>query len=268
LTAQVQGLGGSITVVISSQTGGPLGFTRPGISKFVNPKHSVTINPGYERIVLFPVSISKILGLQGADIVFVPRWAAEQALNPAREPDEPYSEAFKQRSAWETLPTNTLLFCSLLSQRKLLMLSTHDLVAHMAGLHESMWPEIQVFASWIGGCLSRYFAAIRRASVETLILPLIAGTLLDIYAQPLSRGYARQLRVLIEMITVYLDTHGAVLAERAVPRLEIFPREFAAFMALFRSNQDSEFIRQQGLALLDAIAVQTTTGGSRKEHER
>ena len=40
-----------------------------------------------------------------------------------------------------------------------------------------------------------------------------------------------------------------------------FPREFATFMALFRSNQDSESIRQQGLALLDAIAVQITTRG-------
>jgi hypothetical protein len=259
LSARAEMLGGSFAVVVSSDGTRPLGSTVSGLRQLVNPRQSRVRGAGFERLVFFPSSIARIARLAGTDLVFVPAWAKEQVLRPEGAFNEPYGHDLKRREAWSKLPEEVLFCCALLSQRKMPLITTHDLVGHIAGMDGSRWPALQNMALRVERSLEAYFAHLGPARVETLLLPFLAGTLLDVFAQPMSRPHTRQLGVLIESLTDYLDVHGRRLIECAVKRIEIFPRECAALMDLLTSTEDSTRIRARAMELLDAIARHTTS---------
>jgi hypothetical protein len=258
LSARVEVLGGSFAVVVSSEGPGPLGFMVPGLRQLANPRHSRVLGAGFERLAFFPSSIAKIARLAGTDIVFVPAWAKEQVLHPAGVLSEPYGHDLKRREAWPKLPQEVLLYCALLSQRKIPLITTHDLVGHIAGMDGSHWPALQTMALRVERSLKVYFAHLEPPRVETLLLPFVAGTLLDVFAQPMNQPYARQLGVLIGSLMDYLDAHGPRLVEYAVQSLEIFPRECGLLMELAASAEDSTRIRERAMELFEAVARHTT----------
>jgi hypothetical protein len=255
LSAEVEEIGGEFALVLSAAGPGPLGFAVRGLRQFVNPKHSVPKGEGFERLVFFPVSVARILRREGTDLVFIASWAREMVFHPTRRRDEPYGEDFKRRAYWTTFPANVRLFCELLVSRKLPLLSSHDLVYHLAGFKASLWPELTAVAARLGHCLDAYFARLRRPCAETLILPFMAGYLTDNYAQPLLQGRARQIRVLIDTLVEYLDAHGEALAEAGSQEMKEFPAQYPDFMSLMVSAEDSAGIRQRAWSLLDSIAA-------------
>lgn len=258
LIARVETVGRAIGVVIESAVPGPLGVP-PSLRRLVNPAVSVPVGPGFERLVLVPVSLARIAGLAGATLVWVPAWAREQVFHPGRGAGELYGEDFQRRDAWRTVAPNLLLFSSLLARRRLALVSTHDLVAHVAGLDAAHWTSLQPLAARVERCLRAYLARVARPSVETLVLPFLLGVLLDVHAQPTSRHLARQNLALADTLIDYLDARGAHLAAMATPHLATFPRAYAPLMNLLSSADDHATLRRHAIALLDAIADQTTT---------
>jgi hypothetical protein len=263
LTAEVQEIGGEFALVVSSAGSGPLGFAVRGLRQFVNPRHSVPSGEGFERLVFFPMSVSRILRRAGVDLVFVSSWAKETVFHPERRRDEPYGEDFKRRDYWATFPANVRLFCELLANHKLPLLSSHDLVYHLAGFTGSLWPHLEEVARSLGRCLDGYFSRLGRPGIAPLILPFMAGYLADNYAQPLLQRYARQIRVLIETLVSYLDTHGEALAEAGADEIQEFPVQYADFMSLMVSGEDSGWIRQRAWGLLDVIAAPPSASRAR-----
>ena len=255
LTAEVQEIGGEFALVVSSAGSGPLGFVVRGLRQFVNPRYSVPSGEGFERLVFFPTSVSRILRREGTDLVFISSWAKEMVFHPARGRDERYGEALKRRDDWATVPANVRLYCELLAAHKLPLLSSHDLVYHLAGFKDSLWPPLEEVARSLGRCLDGYLSRLGRPGIAPLVLPFMAGYLADTYAQPLMEGYARQIRVLIETLVSYLDTHGEALAAAGAGELQEFPAQYADFMSLMLSREDSGWIRQRAGELLDAIVA-------------
>lgn len=254
LTAEVQEIGGEFALVVSAAGSGPLGFAVRGLRQFVNPRYSVPSGEGFERLVFFPTSVSRILRREGTDLVFISSWAKEMVFRPARGRDERYGEDFKRRDGWAMVPANVRLYCELLAAHKLPLLSSHDLVYHLAGFKDSLWPPLEEVARSLGRCLDGYLSRLGGPGVGPLILPFMAGYLADTYAQPLMEGYTRQIRVLIETLVSYLDTRGEMLAAAGADELQVFPAQYADFMGLMVSGEGSGEIRQRAWGLLDAIA--------------
>jgi hypothetical protein len=256
LTAEVEEIEGEFALVVSSAGSGPLGFIVRGLRKFVNPKHSVPSGEGFERLVFFPVSLAKILRREGADLVFVSTWAKEMVFHPDRQRNEPYGEDFKRRASWVTFPAGARLFCKLLASHQLPLLGSHDLVYHLAGFSASLWPQLDEVSRNLDRCLDAYFSRIQKPCMETVILPFMAVYLADNYAQPALQDDARQIRVLIDTVLGYIDTHGATLAEARADERREFPSRYPDFMNLMFSGEDSGSIRARAWGLLDSIVGQ------------
>jgi hypothetical protein len=149
-----------------------------GIQALLHPGLSFNQDGTLEKLVIFPEIISKIASLEGVDLAFVRPWA----LNSVFEL-HPF-DTYYLTNIWELKNLDALRFATLVENRQIPFLGTHDLVAHIAGTQSGAWSQLQARGKRVKDVLSDFLADTPNPWIGSLILPYIAGILLDDLAQP------------------------------------------------------------------------------------
>ena len=154
-----------------------------GLRALLNPKLSFDNDGNINQLVLFPESIAKINRLEKADLVIVKEWA----LNTIFGGFDP-KKRFYETNSWELVENDALRYTQLLENRQIAFVGTHDLAAHISGLHDEALTELQALGATTRKRFAKYFGEMKKPSVCSLVLPYAAGVLLDDLAQPGNYG--------------------------------------------------------------------------------
>jgi len=155
-----------------------LGIRLSGFKELLNPIRSFDSEKQLARLVFFPESIAKIAALQEVELVIVRDWAIAElgSIGHKYDPIEERSQAIQNRDA--------LVFASLLENRQLPFLGTHDIVAHIAGLEKNSIVKLSKQSKRAKEIVSNFLSKSSSPSQASLILAFTIGVLLDRMAQP------------------------------------------------------------------------------------
>lgn len=203
-----------------------------GFYEVVHPGLSKNEDGTLHSLYIFPEIIREIAKGEGVELVLVKTWGMNSifgGFDPAKE--------YYQTNFWEIENNDALKFADLIRRRRLALMGTHDLIAHVAGLDHLHWPLLVENANRVYESINAYFKTTTKPSVSALILPYLMGVVLDDLAQPPSDSSKSHLAVLEELITV--------LAKRDVPAnlptlLKEFPRSFQDLVELSRNTAASK----------------------------
>ena len=198
----------------------------PGIRPLLHPRFSVDGQGEIHQLVIFPESVYQFLATQGVEPVIVKSWAQNTIFGGFHP-----STNFYQTNMWELSNNDTRRFSRLVAARQVPFLGTHDFVAHIAGTDGSRWEKLQERGTVVRDILDKYFETIQNPSITSLVLPYVAGVLLDDLAQPPS--YDDETR------SIPLDLVCAELAKGSIdPRerrvLTKFPEHYEKLIDLAR----------------------------------
>lgn len=149
-----------------------------GIQTLVHPSLSFNQDGSLAQLVIFPEVVAKIARLEGVDVAFVRPWALNTVfeLHP--------SDDYYLTNIWELKRLDVLRFAQLTQSGQVPFLGTHDLVAHIAGSKANAWPSLKAKALEVNETIFDYLGDTKSAWLGALVLPYVAGILLDDLAQP------------------------------------------------------------------------------------
>lgn len=141
-------------------------------------------------LYIFPEIINKIASTEGIDLVIMKSWGNNSIFG-----DFDLSKGYYQTNFWEIENNDVLKFSGMIRQGKIAFLGTHDLIAHIAGIDQSYWPELKKIADKSHNAVESYFQSTPKPSISASILPYTIGVILDDLAQPPS--YSSQSHIAI-----------------------------------------------------------------------
>jgi hypothetical protein len=177
-------------------------------------------------LTIFPEIVAKLAAHEGVELVIARTWAMNSIFGGFAK-----NRGYYETNFWELENNDTLLFADLVSQRKLAFVGTHDLIAHIAGLNASAWPELAQNAARVRRAILTYIGKLR-PSISDLVLPYTAGVILDDLAQPPSYASTAH-RVMLEEILRLLEMPRGALSNTLL--LE-YPSLFEQVITLSRSS--------------------------------
>jgi hypothetical protein len=175
------------------------------------------------QIVIFPITVARIARLEDAKLVIVPRWALDM---PFAHPDSEtwqYYRDFGKPERWAAVRDWVLHFCELTIDKKIPFFTTHDLSAHITGVQKAAWDMLGVVARKLKDCMDHVFAGCPDPPTQTLILPFMAGYLLDGLAQPVHGDNERMLIVIDSLLEAIAEP---AIDPRAPGILRRFPQSY------------------------------------------
>ncbi len=247
LRAELVRYGEAVGVRLWSKEHDRLEIRLVGLRALLDPRFSFREDGTLYQCVFFPASLAKIAALEDTELVIVRDWA----LNTIFGNFDP-AKSYYQTNFWELENNDALRFARLLEARKLPLLGTHDLVAHIAGARAEAWPDLSARATKVRETLERYFGTLRAPTIASLVLPYLIGVLLDDLAQPPNYGAIGR-RVVIDQAL------EAVASGRIDPRrpfaLTRFPESYEKAVQIARdSNLDALALRAK--TAVDAIVAE------------
>lgn len=226
LKSEIIQYNGHIGVRIWSENVNRIDLRIRGLKSFLHPSLSFNEDGSTKQLVIFPESIAKILKLENIDVVIVKEWA----INTIFGRFDP-QKRFYEMNTWELVEQDVLRYAELLENRKIALLGTHDLVAHLSGMKEKNADTLQKLGAHSKKRLLHYFGQIKKPSVYTLVLPYAAGVLLDDIAQP---GNEEAIGRKIALKTVLHAIDSKVIHPQHPRLLTKFPDSYEAFINLAR----------------------------------
>ncbi len=234
---------GHVGVRITATEDFPWEVRLRGFRELIHPDESAQIR----QCVIFPLSIARIAAHRGVELVIVREWALNTVFG-RFDRSRPYYET----NAWELVQNDTLTYSALLARKQVAFLGTHDLTAHVAGISSLATSALQSVGQDIHLRLSRYFQQISQPSVATLILPYIAGVILDDLAQP--RNYGSESRsIVLKSVMQALDDHA--VDPRFSAMLATFPDAYTEIIRLTREGTVAE-AKAQAPRLIKKLVAQ------------
>lgn len=166
-----------------------------GIQSLVHPELSFNDDGSLSQIVIFPEAVAKIAALEGVDVAFVRPWAMNTVfeLHP--------SQSYYLTNIYELKNNDALRFASLVEKGQVPFLGTHDLVAHIAGTKAEAWQKLRERGSEVRQTLTEFLGQCSAPWIGSLILPYLAGILLDDLTQPPVYGAETRSIPLEEVLT-------------------------------------------------------------------
>jgi hypothetical protein len=186
---------GLVGVRVFSEDTERLELRSQGFYDVIHPDLSQNADGSLSSLYIFPEIINQIAKAHGVELVLVKSWGMNSIFG-GFDP----SQTYYQTNFWELENNDALKFADLVRQRQLAFLGTHDLIAHIAGIDGSEWPQLQENAQKVFETLSSKFPSGKRPNIAALILPYTLGTVLDDLAQPPSYGSKSHLLVFQELL--------------------------------------------------------------------
>ena len=211
-----------------------------GGRELLHPTFSFHPDGSIRELIFFPESIAKIVRLQGVELVLVREWALNTIFGGFDR-----SRRFYETNAWELVHNDTLRYSGLLRDRRIALLGTHDLTAHVAGLERDAVDELQVRGEETHRKLRTYYGAVKKPSVYSLVLPYAAGVLLDDLAQVGNYG-AESRRIVFSEIMELIERRATDPKDDRL--LAKFPSAYESLIALARLP-DASRVRREVSAL-------------------
>ncbi len=206
-----------------------------GIQELLHPTLSFDVDGKLQQLVIFPASVARILEQRGVNAVLVRPWA----LNTIFGRFDPKMH-FYETNMWELTNVDTSLFARLISQRQIPFLGTHDFVAHIAATDGTRWTRLQERGREVLAVMEEYLQNAPTPSLASLVLPYLAGVLLDDLAQPVT--YDDETRsVPLRVILDHLQRKSIDPNARGL--LTHFPPHFAHLIELARFQDLKEVQR-------------------------
>lgn len=194
LRADVIRIKDKIGVRISSSQSSSLEIRIRGFRSLVHPSLSENADGSYHQIVIFPEIIANIAALEDVELVIVKPWALNSIFGGFSSTEEYYATNF-----WELETNDSTLFAELLQEKRLALLGTHDLIAHVAGITREAWETLPEYARWVQEGIQAYLGN-KEPSIPDLVLPYTVGVILDDLAQPPSYQSLSHITMLKELL--------------------------------------------------------------------
>lgn len=196
------------------------------LSELLHPAFCFNADESLHQLVFFPEFIAKITALQGVQLVIVKQWA----LNTVFGEFDPHKRYY-QANSWELKNNDGFVFANMVRQNRLTLLGTHDLVSHVPGVRAEKWAPLREDAECVYRTIANYLGELVSPSISALVLPYVAGTLLDDLAQPPNYG-SRRHRVLLKFV---LEAMDAKAVSPFLPlTLKTLPTQFDRILSLSR----------------------------------
>jgi hypothetical protein len=247
LHAELVTLGSAVGVRIWSEDSDDLEIRFRGVIEYINPKHSYGDDGRLKQIVVFPEAVAKILNMQQVTPVIVRPWARNTifgGFDPATD--------YYQTNMWELSNNDTIRFSALVANRQVPFLGSHDFIAHIAGTDGERWPTLQRRGEMVHELLTRYFKGVDKPDVTSLVLPYVAGVLLDDLAQPSS--YDDETRIVpLELVCEAIESMEIDPKSKHV--LTKFPANFERLIDLARF-QNADVVRQRAKEFVAKLATE------------
>jgi hypothetical protein len=199
LNAEVVQFNGKFGVRIYSTVSTSLEVRIKGFRALCHPSLSENNDGSFHQLVIFPEIVARIAALEGIELVVVQPWALNSIFGGFDPSLGYYATGF-----WELENNDSSLFASLVEQKRLAFLGTHDLIAHVSGLNGALWNPLAKNAEQVRLAIDTYIGK-EVASIADLVLPYTAGVVLDDLAQPpsyLSSSHQIMLEALLGMMNV------------------------------------------------------------------
>ncbi len=222
------------------------GFFHPGLAG--KPKEDL------KQLILFPEIVAKYLETENIEAMIVRSWANNTVFGGYTS-----SQPYYFTNIWELANLDALRYSDLVSRRQIPFLGTHDLVAHIAGTQSSDWDEVSVYGNELKQHLSHYFRDAKNPSMSALILPYMAGIMLDDLAQPPCYGALTRRHVLAEIIK---KIDPDVISPRESRTQFRFPESYEKIIQLARFS-DEKTVLQQTRPLIDQLVEEIYAGSFR-----
>lgn len=172
---------------------------RQQLRALFHPSLSFNDDGTIRQIVLFPITVARVARREDAALVIVPRWALDTAFAHRESATWEYYLDFGKPERWAAVRHWILHFCALTIERKIPFFTTHDLTAHITGVQKASWGLLGAMARKLDACLDQLFAGCPDPPTQALILPFMAGYLLDGLAQPL-HGDDERIVIVLELL--------------------------------------------------------------------
>jgi len=212
-----------------------LDFRLKGMRELMHPFFSFHEDGSIKQCVLFPESVAKIVKLQGAELVLVREWAMNTIFGGFDR-----SKRFYETNAWELVHNDAVRYSGLLENQQIAFLGTHDLAAHISGIHESAITHLKSLGAETKKRFNSYFGLMKKPSIYTLVLPYAAGVILDDLAQPANYSSSGR-RFVFDRIMAALEQK---IIDPSIPKiLARFPLAYEKLINLAR-NQDFDLIQK------------------------
>jgi hypothetical protein len=208
----------------------------PKLRGLLHPDYSFHPDGSLKQLVVFPAPIARWLEGQGVTAVLVKPWA----LNTIFGGFHP-SQGYYQTNMWEMFNIDVIRYAGLVERRQVPFLGTHDLVAHVAGTQRAAWDELAPLGGRVRRHLQEYFQGVARPNPGSLILPYIAGIVLDDLAQPPCYGAPSRRHVLEEVLRLIDRSRLDPSPERVLLR---FPERYEKLVNLARFGALEDILRK------------------------
>lgn len=146
-------------------------------------------------IIIFPTEIATNLSAEGIEPVLIKEWligAIFADFNP---------HVSDYRSQMSELKNNdAFLYSKLVSEKKMVFQSLHDVIEHATGASGTGWNQAQITAKKVYFSLVQYFGSQGRGSIPSHILPFVIGVLVDDLTQSPFYGAAGRVAVIEELL--------------------------------------------------------------------
>jgi hypothetical protein len=218
-----------------------------GFTEYINPQFSYDADGRLKQLVIFPQSVCQILALHGVEAVIVKPWAMNTIFGGFNPQDN-----FYQTNMWELANNDTVRFSELVAARQVPFLGTHDFIAHIVGTDGARWQTLAPRGDEVHKTLQHYFAGVMHPSLPALILPYVAGVLLDDLAQPPSYDDPTRsipLRYVMDAIS------SREIAPNSKQVLTRFPTSFEKLIDLARLRPLVE-VRESAKKLVDNLVAE------------
>jgi hypothetical protein len=182
--------------------------TRRHLEALLHPSLSFNDDGTIRQLVIFPITVARIAQLEDTRLVIVPSWAVDLPLADRQRATAYYLD-FATPEQWARFPAQVIHYCRLTENQTIPFFTTHDLADHLAGFFAVSWRPLVGIARKIRVCLDRLFADCPAPPVQALILPFMAGYLLDSLSQPVHGDEER--------IAIAIDQVLETIEARAIP---------------------------------------------------
>jgi hypothetical protein len=260
LQAELVRAGSAIGIRIWSTQTDDIDIRFRGMREYIHPQYSYTEDGRLHQLVIFPESVCQILALQGVEAVLVKPWAMNTIFGGFHPQD-----AFYQTNMWELSNNDTMRFSELVAKRQVPFLGTHDFIAHIVGTDGSRWERLAARGADVHAKLQQYFEGVEKPSLPALILPYIAGVLLDDLAQPPSYDDPTR-EIALKHVIDAISSRAIIPDQKQI--LMRFPESFAKLIDLARLRPLAEvqqFAKTYVAHLVDEIRLGSLMLGSRQE---
>ncbi|MGZ3771137.1 MAG: hypothetical protein ACXVCP_02210 [Bdellovibrio sp.] len=157
---------------------------------------SKLLSAGSSDFTLFPVCIAKKLEATGIEPVLIKDWLISAIFSEFN----PHLSDYRSQMS-ELLNNDAFLYAKLVSQKKMVFQSLHDIIEHSTNATGSGWDQAQTTARVVYTVFSKYFGTQCRGNIPSHVLPFVIGVLLDDLTQSPFYGAAGRVAVINELLT-------------------------------------------------------------------